>query len=144
MKTVKNILRVKGSKVYSISPDATVYEALNRMADKNVGAMLVFEGNNLVGMISERDYSRKTVLKGRLSKGTAVRDIMTTELVTVHPDDDIEACMELFTDKRVRHLPVIEKGKVVGIVSIGDIVKSIIDYKDFIIEELENYIKGKR
>jgi CBS domain-containing protein len=144
MKTVKNILRVKGSKVYSISPDATVYEALNRMADKNVGAMLVFEGNNLVGMISERDYSRKTVLKGRLSKETAVRDIMTTELVTVHPDDDIEACMELFTDKRVRHLPVIEKGKVVGIVSIGDIVKSIIDYKDFIIEELENYIKGKR
>jgi CBS domain-containing protein len=144
MKTVKNILRVKGSKVYSISPDATVYEALNRMADENVGAMLVFEGNNLVGMISERDYSRKTILKGRLSKETAVRDIMTTELVTVHPDDDIEECMELFTDKRVRHLPVIEKGKVVGIVSIGDIVKSIIDYKDFIIEELENYIKGKR
>ena len=144
MKTVKNILRVKGSKVYSISPDATVYEALNRMADKNVGAMLVFEGDNLVGMISERDYSRKTILKGRLSKETAVRDIMTTELVTVHPDDDIEECMELFTDKRVRHLPVIEKGKVVGIVSIGDIVKSIIDYKDFIIEELENYIKGKR
>ena len=144
MKTVKKILRVKGSKVYSISPDATVYEALNRMADKNVGAMLVFEGNNLVGMISERDYSRKTILKGRLSKETAVRDIMTTELVTVHPDDDIEECMELFTDKRVRHLPVIEKGKVVGIVSIGDIVKSIIDYKDFIIEELENYIKGKR
>jgi CBS domain-containing protein len=144
MKTVKNILRIKGSKVYSISPDDTVYEALSQMADKNVGAMLVFEGNNLVGMISERDYSRKTILKGRLSKETAVRDIMTTELVTVHPDDDIEECMELFTDKRVRHLPVIEKGKVVGIVSIGDIVKSIIDYKDFIIEELENYIKGKR
>ena len=144
MKTVKKILRVKGSKVYSISPDATVYDALKRMADKNVGAMLVFEDNNLVGMISERDYSRKTILKGRLSKETAVRDIMTTELVTVHPDDDIEECMELFTDKRVRHLPVIEKGKVVGIVSIGDIVKSIIDYKDFIIEELENYIKGKR
>ena len=144
MKTVKNILRVKGSRVYSISPDATVYDALKRMADKNVGAMLVFEDNNLVGMISERDYSRKTILKGRLSKETAVRDIMTTELVTVHPDDDIEECMELFTDKRVRHLPVIEKGKVVGIVSIGDIVKSIIDYKEFIIAELEDYIKGKR
>jgi CBS domain-containing protein len=144
MKTVKDILRAKGSKVYSISPDATVYEALNRMAEKNVGSMLVFEGKVLVGMISERDYSRKTILKGRLSKDTAVREIMTTSVVSVHPDDDIEACMELFTDKRVRHLPVIEKGKVVGIVSIGDVVKSIIDYKEFIIEELENYIKGKR
>ena len=144
MKTVKDILRAKGSKVYSISPDATVYEALNRMAEKNVGSMLVFEGKNLLGLISERDYSRKTILKGRLSKDTAVREIMTTSVVSVHPDDDIEACMELFTDKRVRHLPVIEKGKVVGIVSIGDIVKSIIDYKEFIIEELENYIKGKR
>ena len=144
MRTVKDILRAKGSKVYSIAPDATVYEALSRMADKNVGAMLVFEGTDLVGLISERDYSRKTILKGRFSKQTAVREIMTTEAVTVHPDDDIEACMELFTDKHVRHLPVVEKGKVVGIVSIGDIVKSIIDYKEFIIEELENYIKGKR
>ena len=144
MKTVKDILGAKGSKVYSISPDATVYEALNRMAEKNVGSMLVFEGKNLLGLISERDYSRKTILKGRLSKDTAVREIMTTSVVSVHPDDDIEECMELFTDKRVRHLPVIEKGKVVGIVSIGDVVKSIIDYKEFIIEELENYIKGKR
>ena len=143
MRTVKDILRAKGSKVYSIAPDATVYEALKRMAKKNVGAMLVFEGTDLVGLISERDYSRKTILKGRLSKETAVREIMTTEMVTVHPDDDIEGCMELFTDKHIRHLPVIEKGKVVGIVSIGDIVKSIIDYKDFIIEEMENYIKGK-
>ena len=144
MKTVKDILGAKGSKVYSISPDATVYEALKRMAKKNVGSMLVFEGKDLVGMISERDYSRKTILKGRLSKDTAVREIMTTTVVSVHPDDDIEECMELFTDKWVRHLPVIEKGKVVGIVSIGDVVKSIIDYKEFIIEELENYIKGKR
>ena len=137
-------MRAKGSKVYSIAPDATVYEALKRMAKKNVGAMLVFEGSDLVGLISERDYSRKTILKGRLSKETAVREIMTTEMVSVHPDDDIEECMELFTDKHVRHLPVVEKGKVVGIVSIGDIVKSIIDYKEFIIEELESYIKGRR
>ena len=144
MRTVKDILRVKGSKVYSISPDATVYEALKQMAEKNVGAMLVFVGDDLVGLISERDYSRKTILKGRFSKQTAVREIMTTEMVTVHPDDDIEACMELFTDKHVRHLPVVEEGKVVGLVSIGDIVKSIIDYKEFIIEELENYIKGQR
>ena len=144
MKTVKDILGAKGSKVYSISPDATVYEALNRMAEKNVGSMLVFEGKDLIGLISERDYSRKTILKGRLAKDTAVSEIMTTSVVSVHPDDDIEECMELFTGKRVRHLPVIEKGKVVGIVSIGDVVKSIIDYKEFIIEELENYIKGKR
>jgi len=144
MRTVKDILRAKGSKVYSIAPDATVYEALKRMATKNVGAMLVFEGTELVGLISERDYSRKTILKGRLSKETAVREIMTNEMVSVHPDDDIEECMDLFTDKHVRHLPVIEKGKVVGIVSIGDIVKSIIDYKELIIADLENYIKGKR
>jgi CBS domain-containing protein len=144
MKTVRDILRTKGSQVYTISPDATVYEALNRMAEHNVGAMLVFEENDLVGLISERDYSRKTILKGRFSKETAVREIMTTEVVAVHPDDDIEECMELFTDKRIRHLPVVEEGRVVGIVSIGDIVKSIIDYKEYIIEELENYIKGQR
>jgi CBS domain-containing protein len=144
MRTVRDILRIKGSKVYSISPDATVYEALKRMAEKNVGAMLVFAGDDLVGMISERDYSRKTILEGRFSKETAVREIMTTKLITVHPNDDIEACMELFTDKHIRHLPAVENGRVVGIVSIGDIVKSIIDYKEDIIEELENYIKGKR
>jgi len=143
MRTVRDILRTKGSKVYSISPDATVYEALELMAKKNVGALLVFEGKKLVGMISERDYSRKTILQGRLSQETAVHEIMTTAMPTVNPHDDIEECMELFTDKHIRHLPVIEKSKVVGIVSIGDIVKSIIDYKDFIIEEMENYIKGK-
>jgi CBS domain-containing protein len=143
MRTVRDILRTKGSKVYSISPDATVYEALKMMAKKNVGAILVFEGKKLVGLISERDYSRKTILQGRLARETAVNEIMTTAMVTVHPDDDIEECMELFTDKHIRHLPVIDKSKVVGVVSIGDIVKSIIDYKDFIIEEMENYIKGK-
>ena len=143
MRTVRDILRAKGHKVYSISPEATVYEALKLMAKKNVGSILVFEEKKLVGMISERDYSRKTILQGRLSKETAVNEIMTTAMVTVHPDDDIEECMELFTDKHIRHLPVIEKNKVIGVVSIGDIVKSIIDYKDFIIEEMENYIKGK-
>jgi CBS domain-containing protein len=143
MRTVRDILRAKGHKIYSISPEATVYEALEMMAKKNVGAILVFNKKDLVGMISERDYSRKTILQGRLSKETAVKEIMTTAMVTVHPDDDIEECMELFTDKHIRHLPVIEKKKVVGVVSIGDIVKSIIDYKDFIIEEMENYIKGK-
>lgn len=143
MRTVRDILRSKGSKVYSISPDATVYEALELMAKKNLGALLVFKDKKLIGMISERDYSRKTILQGRLSRETAVHEIMTTQMPTVHPHDDIEECMELFTDKHIRHLPVIEKSKVVGIVSIGDILKSIIDYKEFIIEEMENYIKGK-
>ncbi|HSQ85374.1 MAG TPA: CBS domain-containing protein, partial [Desulfobacterales bacterium] len=106
MKTVKDILRAKGSKVYSIPPDATVYEALNRMADKNVGALLVLEVEQIVGLISERDYARKTILKGRFSKETAVKEIMTTNVITVGPGEDLEECMELFTDKHVRHLPV--------------------------------------
>ena len=144
MKTVKDILRAKGSKVYSISPDATVYEALNRMADKNVGALLVREVKQIVGMISERDYARKTILKGGFSKETAVKEIMTTNVITVGPGEDLEECMELFTDKHVRHLPVIEDEKIIGIISIGDVVKGVIDYKEFIIQEQEKYIKGKR
>jgi len=144
MKTVKDILRAKGSKVYSISPDATVYEALNQMADKNVGALLVREVKQIVGMISERDYARKTILKGRFSKETAVKEIMTTNVITVGPGEDLEKCMELFTDKHVRHLPVIEDEKIIGIISIGDVVKGVIDHKEFIIQEQEKYIKGKR
>jgi CBS domain-containing protein len=144
MKTVKDILRAKGSKVYSISPDATVYEALNRMADKNVGALLVLEVEQIVGLISERDYARKTILKGRFSKETAVKEIMTTNVITVDPGEDLEKCMELFTDKHVRHLPVIEDKKIIGIISIGDVVKGVIDHKEFIIQEQEKYIKGKR
>ena len=144
MRTVKDILRAKGSKVYSISPDATVYEALNRMADKNVGALLVLELEQIVGLISERDYARKTILKGRFSKETAVKEIMTTNVITVGPGEDLEKCMELFTDKHVRHLPVIEDEKIIGIISIGDVVKGVIDHKEFIIQEQEKYIKGKR
>jgi CBS domain-containing protein len=144
MKTVKDILCAKGSKVYSISPDATVYEALNRMADKNVGALLVLEVEQIVGLISERDYARKTILKGRFSKETAVKEIMTTNVITVGPGEDLEKCMELFTDKHVRHLPVIEDEKIIGIISIGDVVKGVIDHKEFIIQEQEKYIKGKR
>ena len=144
MKTVKDILRAKGSKVYSIPPDATVYEALNRMADKNVGALLVLEVEQIVGLISERDYARKTILKGRFSKETAVKEIMTTNVITVGPGEDLEECMELFTDKHVRHLPVIEDEKIIGIISIGDVVKGVIDHKEFIIQEQEKYIKGKR
>ena len=144
MKTVEDILRVKGPNVYSTTPDTTVYEALEQMAEKNVGALLVLEGEKIVGLISERDYARKTILKGRLSKETAVREIMTTSVITVGPEEYLEQCMELFTDKHVRHLPVIANEKIAGIVSIGDVVKGVIDYKEFIIQEQEKYIKGKR
>jgi len=144
MKTVRDILRAKGPDVYSTTPETTVYEALEQMAKKNIGALLVLEGEKIVGLISERDYARKTILKGRLSKETAVREIMTANVITVGPEEDLEKCMELFTDKHVRHLPVIANEKILGIVSIGDVVKGVIDYKEFIIQEQEKYIKGKR
>ena len=144
MKTVRDILRDKGSNVYTTTPDATVYDALKQMAEKNVGALLVLEEEKLVGLISERDYSRKTILKGRFSKDTAVREIMTTAVITVDPEVDLETCMELFTDKHIRHLPVIDHEKIVGIISIGDAVRGVIDHKEFIIQEQEKYITGKR
>jgi len=144
MKTVRDILRDKGSNVYTTTPDATVYDALKQMAEKNVGALLVLEEEKLVGLISERDYSRKTILKGRFSKDTAVKEIMTADAITVDPETDLEKCMELFTDKHVRHLPVIENERIVGIISIGDAVRGVIDHKEFIIKEQEKYITGKR
>ncbi len=143
MRKVRDILREKGDAVYSISPDDTVYNALKLMAGKNVGALLVFEGDRLAGLISERDYARKIVLNDKLSKETEVREIMTADVVTVTPDMDLDECMELITDRRLRHLPVIEEGRVVGIISIGDIVKGIIDHKEYVIGQLENYIKGQ-
>ncbi len=143
MRNVRDILREKGETVYSISPDDTVYNALKIMAEKNVGALLVFDGDRLAGLISERDYARKIVLKDKFSKETKVREIMTADVVTVTPDMDLDDCMELITNRRLRHLPVIEEGRVVGIISIGDIVKGIIDHKEYVIEQLENYIRGQ-
>ncbi|MGA2226281.1 MAG: CBS domain-containing protein [Syntrophobacteraceae bacterium] len=142
MRNVRDILRDKGTAVYSISPDASVYDALRLMAEKNVGSLLVLEGDRMAGMISERDYARKIVLMDKLSRETKVKEIMTTEVLTVTPDTDLDDCMELITDKRVRHLPVVENDRVLGIVSIGDIVKGIIDHKESVIEQLESYIKG--
>jgi CBS domain-containing protein len=144
MRSVKDILQEKGTQVYSISPDAKVYEALQMMADKNVGALMVMEGDTAAGLISERDYARKIVLKGKFSKDVPVREIMTADMVCIGPDADVEECMELMTDKRVRHLPVFKNDQLIGIISIGDIVKAIIEHKEEIIEQLENYIKGKR
>jgi CBS domain-containing protein len=144
VRNVRDILREKGRTVHSISPEATVFDALKTMADKNVGALAVFKGDELVGIISERDYARKIVLRSKFSKDTPVNEIMSTDVATVIPDSDIEKCMELMTEKRVRHLPVVEGEHVVGIISIGDIVKGIIDHKEAIIEQLEAYIKGRR
>jgi CBS domain-containing protein len=144
MRSVKDILEEKGTQIYDVSPDATVYEALQIMADKNVGALMVIEGDTVAGLVSERDYARKIILKGKFSKDVPVREIMTVDIIRIGPDNDVEYCMELMTDKRVRHLPVFENDRLIGIISIGDIVKAIIEHKEEIIEQLENYIKGKR
>jgi CBS domain-containing protein len=144
MRTVQDILQEKGAKVYTIAPNDTVYEALQLMADKNIGALMVMEGDHVLGLISERDYARKIILKGRFSRDVPVHDIMTVDMVRIGPDEDVESCMELMTNKRVRHLPVFEQERLVGIISIGDIVKAIIEHKEEIIAQLENYIKGRR
>ena len=143
MKTVTQLLRTKGQQVLSVSPDMPVFEALGVMADKNVGALLVVEGERLVGVFSERDYARKVILKGKSSKDTPVQEIMSSHVLYVRPEQTIEDCMALMTDKRVRHLPVLDQGKLVGVISIGDVVKALIAEQQFIIEQLQNYITGR-
>jgi CBS domain-containing protein len=144
MKTAAEILRTKPVQaVYTIAPGATVFEALTLMADKNIGAVLVVEGEKIVGIITERDYARKMILMGRTSKETPVRAIMTSEVMYVRPSHTSEECMALMTDSRVRHLPVIDNGKLVGLLSIGDLVKDIISDQRFTIEQLEHYIRGE-
>ena len=145
MKTVRELLRNKGYHVWSIGPDATVYEALTLMAEKDVGALLVLDNaGQLVGILSQRDYARKIVLKGKTSRETPVREIMTEKVVWVRPDQTIEECMALMTNKHIRHLPVMEEGRLLGVISIGDVVKDIISEQEFVIAQLENYITGKR
>ena len=139
MKTVKDILEVKGNQVYMVAQDDTVYHALELMASKNLGAVVVLDRGNLAGIMSERDYARKVILKGRASKDTLVRDIMTEKVVCVSPDTLIEVCMELMTDKRIRHLPVCYQGEVVGIISIGDVVNAIIAEQRYIINQLRAF-----
>ena len=142
MKTVMQVLQVKGHDVWSIGPDASVYEALKLMADREVGALLVLDAGKLVGIMSERDYARKVILEGRFAKDTPVREIMSARVVCVRPEQTIEECMALMTDKRIRHLPVLKDDDLVGLVSIGDVVKTIISEQDFIIQQLEHYITG--
>jgi len=140
--SVSAILAHKGSAVWSIAPNATVFDAIQLMADKNVGALPVVENGKLAGMISERDYTRKVILKGKSSKETPVRDIMTEELITAHSGDSVTECMRVMTDKRIRHLPVMDGSKIIGLVSIGDLVRRIISAQTATIDNLEKYITG--
>ena len=142
MTSVEKLLNNKSKEIWSIGPDATVYEALQKMAEKDAGALLVTEQGNLVGIFTERDYARKLILKGRFSKDTAVSELMTHEVLYVEPNNTIEDCMVMMTARRVRHLPVMENGKLAGIVTIGDIVKQVIWEQESTIHELEKYITG--
>ena len=140
--TVKHLLAQKGPNVWSIEPDATVLAAVAKMAEKNIGSLVVMEGEKMVGIITERHYARNVVLKGKASPTTLVRDIMERNVFHVRPDHSVELCMALMTEKRVRHLPVVEDTKVIGLISIGDLLKFIISKKDFAIDQLEHYIQG--
>jgi CBS domain-containing protein len=137
---VSDILQSKGNNVYSVKDDITVYEALKIMDEKNVGALLVMEDQRLKGIISERDYARKIVLKGKSSQETTVKEIMAEEVITVLPEDDIEKCMELMSGRKIRHLPVMKDDKVLGVISITDVVTAIIESQKHTITQLENYI----
>ncbi|MBI3778668.1 MAG: CBS domain-containing protein [Gammaproteobacteria bacterium] len=142
MVTIGQLLDSKGHGVVSISPHDSVYHAIERLSEHGIGALVVIDNGKLVGMISERDYARKVILQGRSSKQTRVGEIMTTQLVCVGPDSDVDQCMALLTEKRIRHLPVLQDGKLVGIVSIGDLVKEMLSERDFTIKQLETYICG--
>jgi CBS domain-containing protein len=141
-RTVAHLLAAKGSDAWSIEPDASVYQALEVMADKNIGALLVLDDGVLVGILSERDYARKVILLARGSKETRVSEIMTAGPITVSPTTGIGECMQLMTEHRFRHLPVLEDGTLVGVVSIGDVVRGVIEAQQFMIEQLESYITG--
>jgi len=144
MKTIRQILDAKGNEIYDVTPDTLVFDALREMADRNVGALLVRAGDELVGLISERDYARKVILKNKASRQIPVSEIMSHHVVCVSPKQKVDACMALMTNKRIRHLAVLEDDRLVGVVSIGDIVKAIIDHQQFTIEQLEDYItKGR-
>jgi len=140
MTSLKQVLQGKGHDIWSIGPEASVYDAMQMMADKEVGALVVTEGDSLVGVFSERDYARKVILQGRSSKDTKVKEIMTSRVAYARPEQSVEECMGMMTDKRIRHLPVMEGEKLLGVVSIGDLVKVIIEEQQQVIEQLEQYI----
>jgi CBS domain-containing protein len=142
--SVRQLINRKGNTIWSTRPDATVFDALGLMAEKEIGSLLVFDGAQLVGIFSERDYARKVILKGKSSHDTTVSEIMTGDVIYVRPDQSMADCMALMTDKRIRHLPVLERDEVIGVISIGDVVKEIILEQEFVIDQLENYITGGR
>lgn len=143
MKTVSQLLQGKGTQVWAIGPDTLVIEALKLMAEKEVGALVVLEEDQVVGIVSERDYARKVALQGKSSLTTPVREIMTEKVVYIRPEQTVNDCMALMTNKRVRHLPVMEGDRLAGVISIGDVVKAVISEQEFIISQLENYITGR-
>ena len=140
MKSVRQLLQSNGREIYSITPDARVFDALKLMAEKNVGALVVIEGGRLAGIISERDYARKVILLSKSSHDIAVREIMTSKVITVNPDHTVEECMALMTGQRIRHLPVTEGDRLTGVLSIGDLVKEVIAEQEQTIKQLESYI----
>ena len=142
LKTVKQLLQTKGGSVYGVSPESSVLDAIRVMAEKGVGALVVLDEGRLAGMVSERDYARKVILHGRSSQDTAVREIMTAKVVTVISEQTVEDCMALMTEHRIRHLPVVDGGKLAGVLSIGDLVKEMIADREETIKQLESYIRG--
>ncbi len=144
MKTIRQILDKKGRGAFTVTSDSSVFDALKLMAEKNIGAVIVADYDNVVGIMSERDYARKVILHGKASKDTPVKEIMTEKVLYVTPENTTDECMALMADKRIRHLPVLETGKLIGVISISDIVNAIIEEDKYIIEQLENYITGGR
>jgi CBS domain-containing protein len=142
MPTVNQLLQSKGFDIVTIDPDATVFRALETMDEHSIGSLVVLENGKLTGLFSERDYARSVILKGRTSKETKVREIMTSQVAVISPEQSVEECMAIMTDKRVRHLPVMKDDKLVGIISIGDLVKAIIEEQQFVIDQLVRYISG--
>lgn len=144
MKAVADVLQAKGSEVWTIPPETIVFDALKIMAEKNVGALVVLDGSEVAGILSERDYARKVILHGKSSRELTAREIMSTDVYFVRPEENIADCMALFTNKRVRHLPVLQNDQLIGIISIGDVVKAVIAEQEYTIKHLENYITGGR
>ena len=142
MKLVSDILNSKGHEIFAVKPDDTVFDSLQLMADKGIGALLVMNGDKLVGIVTERDYARKVILEGKSSKDTTVKEVMTTKVLCVSPERTVDECMALMTDKRARHLPVLDHKHVVGVVSIGDLVKTLISEQQILIDQLQHYISG--
>ncbi len=142
MKSVSDILNSKGHDIWAVKPDDTVFDSLQLMAEKGVGALLVMDEDKLVGIVTERDYARKIILEGKSSKGSSVAEIMTKQVLCVAPERTVEECMALMTDKRARHLPVLDHKRVVGIVSIGDLVQAILSEQQILIDQLQHYISG--